>query len=104
MKKQMDILLELMVRLRDPQHGCPWDRQQTMTSLLPYTLEECYEVVDAIERQATGDVCDELGDLLFQVVFYSRIAEESGWFDFESVAAGIVDKLRRRHPHVFGMR
>lgn len=98
----MDDLLELMARLRDSQQGCPWDLEQTMASLLPYTLEECYEVVDAVERQATGDICDELGDLLFQVVFYSRIAEEAGWFDFERVAAGIVDKLRRRHPHVFG--
>jgi len=102
MTNQMTTLLEIMVRLRDPQHGCPWDREQTMLSLLSYTLEECYEVVDAVERQAMTDVCDELGDLLFQVVFYSRIAEEAGLFDFEAVAAGIVAKLQRRHPHVFG--
>lgn len=95
-------LLEIMARLRDPETGCPWDRRQTYSTIIPFTIEEVYEVVDAVER---GDLCDlreELGDLLFQVVFLSRIAEEEGHFDFESVAQAISEKLVRRHPHVFG--
>lgn len=97
----LDRLLAIMARLRDRQSGCPWDRKQTFQSLIPYTLEEAYEVADAIEREDFDDLCDELGDLLLQVVFYSRIAQEQGLFDFEQVAERISDKLIRRHPHVF---
>ena len=95
-------LLEVMRRLRDPQGGCPWDLAQDFSTIAPHTLEEAYEVADAIERGAPRDIRDELGDLLFQVVFHSRLGEERGWFDFGDVAAGIAAKLRRRHPHVFG--
>jgi ATP diphosphatase len=95
-------LLEVMRRLRDPQGGCPWDLAQDFASIAPHTLEEAYEVADAIERGAPLDIRDELGDLLFQVVFHSRLGEERGWFAFGDVAAGIAAKLRRRHPHVFG--
>jgi len=94
-------LLEVMRRLRDPRSGCPWDQEQTYRSLVPHTLEEAYEVADAIEQGDLQHLPDELGDLLFQVVFYSQIAHEEGRFDFESVARGISDKLVRRHPHVF---
>jgi ATP diphosphatase len=94
-------LLAIMARLRAAD-GCPWDRQQTFASIAPYTVEEAYEVADAIERGDLGDLKDELGDLLFQVVFHSQIAREAGAFDFEAVAAAICDKLTRRHPHVFG--
>jgi ATP diphosphatase len=90
-----------MARLRAAD-GCPWDRQQTFASIAPYTIEEAYEVADAIERGDMEELKDELGDLLFQVVFHSQIAREAGGFDFEAVAAGICDKLTRRHPHVFG--
>lgn len=99
--RSIDRLLILMARLRDPETGCPWDRKQTFESLIPYTLEEAYEVADAIEREAWEELEDELGDLLLQVVFYARIAEEQGWFDFDRVVEGICDKLERRHPHVF---
>ena len=95
-------LLEIMRRLRDPQHGCPWDREQTFASIAPYTIEEAYEVADAIERQALDELRGELGDLLFQVVFYAQMAEEAGLFGFDDVAEAIADKLERRHPHVFG--
>jgi MazG family protein len=94
-------LLEVMRRLRDPQDGCPWDREQTYATIAPYTIEEAYEVADAIERGDARRICDELGDLLFQVVFHSRIAEERGDFAFADVAAASHDKLVRRHPHVF---
>jgi ATP diphosphatase len=94
-------LLEIMRRLRDPQGGCPWDRAQTFETIVPHTLEEAYEVADAIERGDLDELCDELGDLLFQVVFYAQLAAEQGAFDFEDVAARISDKLVRRHPHVF---
>ncbi|HEX5462113.1 MAG TPA: nucleoside triphosphate pyrophosphohydrolase [Steroidobacteraceae bacterium] len=94
-------LLALMARLRDPQRGCPWDREQTFRSIAPYTVEEAYEVADAVERGQPDKLREELGDLLFQVVFHSRMAEEQGWFDFAAVAHGIRDKLIRRHPHVF---
>jgi nucleoside triphosphate diphosphatase len=94
-------LLELMARLRDPEHGCPWDREQTFRTIAPYTIEEAYEVADAIERGQPEKLRDELGDLLFQVVFHARMAEEKGWFDFAAVARGIHEKLVRRHPHVF---
>ena len=95
-------LLEIMARLRDPQSGCPWDQRQTYATIVPYTLEEAYEVADAIQRGALDELRDELGDLLFQIVFYSQIAQEEGRFDFDDVARGICDKMIRRHPHVFG--
>jgi len=94
-------LLALMARLRDPEHGCSWDVKQDFHSLIPYTIEEAYEVADAIERNDFDDLRCELGDLLLQVVFHSRIAEERGLFDFEHVAASISEKLISRHPHVF---
>lgn len=95
-------LLDIMSRLRDPESGCPWDRKQTYATIIPFTVEEVYEVVDAVERGDLPDLREELGDLLFQVVFLARIAEEEGHFDFEAVAQSICDKLIRRHPHVFG--
>jgi ATP diphosphatase len=91
-----------MARLRDPQSGCPWDLDQDFTSLVPHTLEEAYEVAEAAETGDPDALCDELGDLLFQVVFYARIGEENGQFGFDQVADAISDKLIRRHPHVFG--
>ncbi len=100
--QQTEQLLAIMARLRDPEKGCPWDLQQDFTSLIPYTLEEAYEVADAIERNDLDDLRSELGDLLLQVVFHSRIAEEQGLFGFEQVAQAINEKLIRRHPHVFG--
>jgi ATP diphosphatase len=95
-------LLALMARLRDPEGGCPWDQAQDFRTIAPYTIEEAYEVRDAIERGDAPKLREELGDLLFQVVFHARMAEERGWFDFAAVAAGIHEKLVRRHPHVFG--
>lgn len=100
--KEVDELLKTMDALRDPATGCPWDREQTNTTILPYTLEEVYELAEAIAKNNTDAIRDELGDLLFQVVFYSRIASEAGQFTFADVAAGINHKLQRRHPHVFG--
>ncbi len=95
-------LIEIMAQLRDPDNGCPWDQRQTYQSIVPYTLEEAYEVADAIQRGDMQELRDELGDLLFQTVFYSQIAKEQGHFDFNDVARGICDKMIRRHPHVFG--
>ena len=97
----IDKLLQVMRMLRDKQHGCPWDLEQTIASLAPYTLEEVYEVVDAIESEDMVDLRDELGDLLFQVVFYAQIAAEQSEFDFNDIANAITAKLVRRHPHVF---
>jgi ATP diphosphatase len=94
-------LLAIMARLRDPAAGCPWDVQQTFATIAPYTIEEAYEVADAIDRGDLRDLRDELGDLLLQVVFHARIAEEQGAFDFAGVVAAICDKMVRRHPHVF---
>ncbi|MGH8139646.1 MAG: nucleoside triphosphate pyrophosphohydrolase [Steroidobacteraceae bacterium] len=94
-------LLELMARLRDPVGGCPWDREQTFATIAPYTLEEAYEVADAIDCGDPLQLRDELGDLLFQIVFHARLAQERGWFDFAAVATAIHAKLVRRHPHVF---
>ncbi|HIF9542062.1 TPA: nucleoside triphosphate pyrophosphohydrolase [Photobacterium damselae] len=94
-------LLSIMAKLRDPKDGCPWDIKQSFDSIVPYTLEEAYEVADAIEKQNWLDVKEELGDLLFQVVFYSQMAKEQDLFDFDEVVAGICEKLTRRHPHVF---
>ncbi|GMQ83706.1 MAG: nucleoside triphosphate pyrophosphohydrolase [Gammaproteobacteria bacterium] len=95
-------LLQIMARLRDPDGGCPWDLQQDFSSIAPYTLEEAYEVAEAIQRNDAADLCDELGDLLFQVVFHAQMAKERDWFDFADVLAAINRKLIRRHPHVFG--
>ena len=101
-RNQTSRLLEIMARLRDPEHGCPWDVEQTFATIAPYTIEEAYEVADAIEQADMGALKEELGDLLLQVVFHARMAEESGQFDFGDVAAAISDKMVRRHPHVFG--
>jgi len=98
----VDRLNAIMVKLRDPVGGCPWDVEQTFATIAPYTLEEAYEVADAIERGDMDDLRSELGDLLFQVVFHARMAEEQGLFAFDDVANAIADKLERRHPHVFG--
>lgn len=94
-------LLNIMEALRDPENGCPWDIQQTFSSIAPYTIEEVYEVVDAIDHQDFIQLKDELGDLLFQIVYYTQMAKERGLFDFNEVAKNICDKLVRRHPHVF---
>jgi ATP diphosphatase len=95
-------LLDIMARLRDPERGCPWDVQQTFATIAPYTIEEAYEVADAIDRGDMHDLRDELGDLLLQVVFHARMAEEAGHFVFADVVAAINEKMVRRHPHVFG--
>jgi ATP diphosphatase len=95
-------LIEIMARLRDPERGCPWDREQSFASIAPYTLEEAYEVEQAIADGDMPALRDELGDLLFQVVYHARLAEETGHFKFEEVVEGICEKLIRRHPHVFG--
>ena len=95
-------LLAIMVALRHPVHGCPWDVKQTFTSITSYTIEEAYEVVDAITREAWDELPGELGDLLLQVVFYARMAEEAGRFDFDTVVQSVCDKMVSRHPHVFG--
>lgn len=97
----LDRLLAIMARLRDPERGCPWDREQSFETIAPYTIEEAYEVADAIERGDMSGLKDELGDLLFQVVFHARMAEEQQAFAFDDVAAAIADKMERRHPHVF---
>lgn len=94
-------LLRIMERLRDPYDGCPWDTQQTFTTVIPHTLEECYELVDAIQQGDLPHVAEELGDVLFQVVFYSELGKELSAFDFHAVVDGIARKLLRRHPHVF---
>ncbi|MGY6588589.1 MAG: nucleoside triphosphate pyrophosphohydrolase [Wenzhouxiangella sp.] len=98
---QLERLLDIMARLRDPETGCPWDVEQTFSTIAHYTIEEAYEVADAIERGDHDDLRDELGDLLFQVVFHARMAEEQRLFDFNEVARSISDKMERRHPHVF---
>jgi ATP diphosphatase len=97
----IDTLLQIMARLRDPQGGCPWDVEQTFATIAPYTVEEAYEVADAIDRKDLHGLRDELGDLLLQVVFHARMAEEQGAFAFGDVVAAICDKMVRRHPHVF---
>ena len=94
-------LLEIMQRLRDPENGCPWDIKQDFSTIAPYTIEEAYEVADAIARDNMADLKDELGDLLFQVVFHAQMAEEQGSFGFDEVHQSICDKMLRRHPHVF---
>lgn len=99
---ELQRLLDIMVALRDPVTGCPWDRQQDFASIAPYTIEEAYEVADTIAHRDWRALPGELGDLLFQVVYHARLAEESGLFRFSAVAASIADKMLRRHPHVFG--
>jgi MazG family protein len=98
----MDRLLDIMATLRDPDGGCPWDLEQDFRSIAPYTLEEAYEVADAIERGDLAELREELGDLLLQVVFHAQMAREQGAFDFDDVVQGICEKMVRRHPHVFG--
>ena len=100
-ERAVGALIALMARLRDPEHGCPWDRAQSFSTIAPYTIEEAYEVADAIEHGDREHLREELGDLLFQVVFHARMAQERGWFDFGAVADGIREKLVRRHPHLF---
>jgi ATP diphosphatase len=100
--QDIERLLEIMARLRDPQRGCPWDLEQSFQTIAPYTIEEAYEVDDAIRRGDPGDLCSELGDLLLQVVFHAQMAQEAGSFDFGDVVGRICDKLVARHPHVFG--
>jgi MazG family protein len=95
-------LLAVVARLRDPEHGCPWDLEQTFRTILPFTLEEAYEVAEAIENDDMVELCEELGDLLFQVAIYARMAEEQDSFDFGDVVSSISGKMIRRHPHVFG--
>ncbi|MBS9433605.1 nucleoside triphosphate pyrophosphohydrolase [Photorhabdus hainanensis] len=97
-------LLGIMAQLRHPQQGCPWDKQQTFKTIAPYTLEETYEVIDAIERGDFSDLKEELGDLLFQVVFYAEMGKEQQLFDFDDICNAISDKLERRHPHIFGQQ
>lgn len=101
-KNRIEDLLEIMRRLRSPEGGCPWDLEQDFRSIAPYTIEEAYEVADAIEHNNFDELRDELGDLLFQVVFHAQMANEQGAFDFNDVLEAIVDKMIRRHPHVFG--
>ena len=99
--KDISRLIEIMAALRDPKTGCPWDIEQNFATIKPYTIEEAYEVADAIEREDMDDLCDELGDLLLQVVFHARMAEEAGEFSFGDVVEAITRKMIRRHPHVF---
>src|SRR5690554_1681105 len=101
MSYTLDDLRTLMARLRDPDTGCPWDTRQTFASIVPHTIEEAYEVADAIEQGDPGQIRDELGDLLFQVIFYACMGEEDGWFDLDAIVDNLVCKLLRRHPHVF---
>ena len=101
MSYQLDDLLYLMQRLRDPEHGCPWDLEQDFASIAPHTLEEAYEVADAIAEGDFRHLADEVGDLLFQVVYYAQLGREAGYFDWQDVVDGITRKLVRRHPHVF---
>jgi ATP diphosphatase len=99
---ELSTLLAIMAKLRDPETGCPWDVEQDFASIAPYTIEEAYEVADAIQREDRDDLCDELGDLLLQVVFHAQMAKEEGSFAFEDVVAAVTTKMIRRHPHVFG--
>ena len=101
-RSPIERLVFVMARLRDPEDGCPWDIEQDFASIAPYTIEEAYEVADAIARGDLEHLKDELGDLLLQVVYHAQMAEEAGLFDFDQVAAAIADKMVRRHPHVFG--
>jgi nucleoside triphosphate diphosphatase len=98
----VETLMKIMAVLRDPDKGCPWDLEQDFSSIAPYTIEEAYEVADAIERSDMDSLCSELGDLFFQVIYHAQLAEERGYFRFEDVVRGVNTKLLRRHPHVFG--
>ncbi|MBD3730563.1 MAG: nucleoside triphosphate pyrophosphohydrolase [Sphingomonadales bacterium] len=102
MSEQLARLLHIMATLRHPENGCEWDLAQTFATIAPYTIEEAYEVADAIEREAWAELREELGDLLLQVIFHARMAEEAGLFAFDDVAAAISDKMEARHPHIFG--
>lgn len=102
MTRQIDRLLSIMARLRDPQHGCEWDLAQDFRTIAPYTIEEAYEVADAIDHGDMQELREELGDLMLQVVFHARMAEEAGHFSFDDVARAISDKMEARHPHIFG--
>lgn len=104
MTQQIDRLLSIMARLRDPETGCEWDRAQSFATIAPYTVEEAYEVADAIEREDFAELRSELGDLLLQVVFHAQMANEAGLFDFDDVACAISNKMEARHPHIFGGR
>ena len=104
MSKNLDRLLDVMARLRDPKSGCPWDLEQNFKTIAPYTLEETYEVVEAIEAGDPKGMADELGDLLFQVVFHAQMGKEAGLFTFDEIAGHVADKMIERHPHVFGDR
>lgn len=101
MARNIDRLIEIMRRLRDPETGCPWDRTQTYATIAPYTIEEAYEVAEAIEGGNPAAILDEVGDLLFQVIYYAEFGREDGTFDFEAIAGAAADKMIRRHPHVF---
>ena len=101
-KSNIDRLIDIMAALRNPETGCPWDKEQTFQTIGPYTIEEAYEVADAIEHGDMDSLRDELGDLLFQVIFYAQMSREAGGFEFDDVARGICEKMERRHPHVFG--
>jgi nucleoside triphosphate diphosphatase len=100
--RDIERLIEIMAALRDPETGCPWDKEQSFATIAPYTVEEAHEVADAIARDDLRDLCDELGDLLLQVVYHARLAEEVGAFEFGDVVEAITTKMVRRHPHVFG--
>lgn len=104
MSSAIDRLVQVMARLRDPNGGCPWDLEQNFKTIAPHTLEETYEVVDAIEQDNPAAIKDELGDLLFQIVFYGQMGKEAGLFDFDAIATHVTDKMVERHPHVFGDR
>jgi ATP diphosphatase len=101
-KSNINRLIDIMAALRNPETGCPWDKEQTFKTIAPYTIEEAYEVADAIEQDDMDSLQDELGDLLFQVIFYAQMSRETGGFEFDDVARGICEKMERRHPHVFG--
>ncbi len=101
-RRPIDRLLEIMTRLRHPTTGCPWDVEQSFATIAPYTIEEAYEVAEAIQQDDMAALQDELGDLLFQVVYHAEMAREAGRFDFDDVARAVADKMVRRHPHVFG--
>ncbi|PHM33392.1 Nucleoside triphosphate pyrophosphohydrolase [Xenorhabdus innexi] len=102
--KSIERLKEIMAQLRHPQHGCPWDKVQTSATIAPYTLEETYEVIDAIERNDANALKEELGDLLFHIVFYAQMAQEEQLFDFEDICEAVCNKLERRHPHIFNQQ
>src|SRR5579859_6790293 len=104
MSKSIEKLVEVMARLRDPKGGCPWDLEQSFKTIAPYTLEETYEVVEAIEKNDPKAIAEELGDLLFQVVFHAQLGREAGLFDLDKIASHVADKMVERHPHVFGDR